>query len=502
MKFKNNSKSVIIEIICLLYVLLFVYAAINKFLDFENFQVQLGQSPLLSAFAIWVSWLVPVIEIVIALALLIPGFRSVGLLAALGLMTMFSAYIFIILHYSSFVPCSCGGILEKMSWNMHLIFNLVFVVLAGWAIILNEQTYKNTISSIKLSSISRIMLTAVSGTVIMIILFISSEDIMQHKNPFIRRYPQHPITLKKSIDLKFNSYYFAGSSNHRIYLGNHTAPLHILAIGSDLQVKESIAITFDPKEIPFKMVRVVVRQPWFYLIDGSVPAVFKGKIKDWKITGELKDIPHFTLAEPIDSTSIIFRASNKKRASHVFGIYNQKRNPKDSYNPSLLKQQIDGIFDTDGILVYDENLQRTVYVYYYRNEFIVTDKDANLVYSGNTIDTTSKAKIKVAYLNKNSTRKMSAPPLVVNAHAAVCKNLLFIHSKIPGQFQDEQLWKSAFIIDVYDLKRHTYLMSFAIYKVGDKRLKSFHVTASHLYALMDNELVVYELRDILKKEMK
>lgn len=143
MESKGSLKNIVIEVICYLYVLLFVYAAVSKLIDFENFQVQLGQSPLLSAFASWVSWLVPIAELIIAIALIIPAFRNIGLLAALFLMVMFSTYIFIILHYSSFVPCSCGGILEKMNWEMHLIFNLVFCGLAVCAIVLNESICKS-----------------------------------------------------------------------------------------------------------------------------------------------------------------------------------------------------------------------------------------------------------------------------------------------------------------------------------------------------------------------
>jgi len=121
MKLNVKIKSAILDIICQLYMLLFVYAAVSKLLDYENFSVQLGQSPLLSAFASWVSWLVPMSELFIVGLLTIPRFRNWGLLASVSMMTMFTAYIFIVLHYSSFVPCSCGGILEKMSWNLYTV---------------------------------------------------------------------------------------------------------------------------------------------------------------------------------------------------------------------------------------------------------------------------------------------------------------------------------------------------------------------------------------------
>ena len=130
MRLKIKIKEFLIEIICLLYIVLFVYAGVSKLLDFEIFQVQLGQSPLLSAFAGWVSWGVPFVELFISFLLLSSRFRLIGLYGAFGLMLMFTIYIIIILNFSSFIPCSCGGILEKMSWKTHLIFNILFVFLA------------------------------------------------------------------------------------------------------------------------------------------------------------------------------------------------------------------------------------------------------------------------------------------------------------------------------------------------------------------------------------
>ena len=52
---KNKLKSRIINFISYLYIFLFTYTAISKIIDFETFLVQLGQSPLLSAYANWVA---------------------------------------------------------------------------------------------------------------------------------------------------------------------------------------------------------------------------------------------------------------------------------------------------------------------------------------------------------------------------------------------------------------------------------------------------------------
>lgn len=500
MKLNINNRNLFIEITCLMYILLFVYAGMNKGLDFENFKIELGQSPLLSAFAEWISWTVLIVEFTIAAFLVFPKTRIRALYTGFCLMTMFTAYIFIMLNYSSYLPCSCGGILEKMSWTQHLIFNIFFVIIGGLSLWLHQNQAKT--NSRLISYPAQLFISILISSAIVIILFLSSEEIMHYKNPFLRRYPQHPITLDKEIDLKFNSYYFAGTADNRIFLGNYTDPLHIISADSGLQNRRRIKITFDPKNIPFKMVTIAIRGKYFYLKDGNVPVIFKGQIKDWKIITELKGAPKFTLAEPIDSTSIIFRSNHGINAAHVLGIFSPILSPKIKYNANLLEKQFDGIFDTDGIMVFDRKSGKIIYIYYYRNQYVVINKSLMLDYRGNTIDTITKAKIKVAYLKSKKQRKMAAPPFVVNAHTAVYGNLFFVHSKVKGRFENNKLWEQASIVDVYDLNKNSYLLSFAIYERPGKKLQSFMVTATHLYALVGNELMSYKLETIIKKEMK
>jgi uncharacterized membrane protein YphA (DoxX/SURF4 family) len=123
-------KSIIIEIICFLFILLFVYASLMKLRDVDQFVAQLQQSPLLLPFAKWVSWVIPSIELIVAALLVIRRFQLIGLIASFALMVMFTVYIGVILTFEDHVPCSCGGILSKMGWTEHLIFNLVFVLLS------------------------------------------------------------------------------------------------------------------------------------------------------------------------------------------------------------------------------------------------------------------------------------------------------------------------------------------------------------------------------------
>jgi hypothetical protein len=134
----------IIEIICALFIILFVYAALTKLLDYEKFRVQIGQSPLLTAFAGWIAWMVPVAEILISLMLVFVRLRLIGLYAAFSLMVMFTTYIICILTLSLYIPCSCGGVLEKLGWKEHLVFNIVFIMLAAIAILISYRKERPT----------------------------------------------------------------------------------------------------------------------------------------------------------------------------------------------------------------------------------------------------------------------------------------------------------------------------------------------------------------------
>ena len=113
--------------ISILCAILFIYAATSKLWDFQQFKVELGQSPVLTAYAEWVAWSVPLTEYALSVLLLIDTTRQKALFGFLGLMTMFTTYIVIVLNFSDYVPCSCGGVLENMGWTEHLVFNLFFV---------------------------------------------------------------------------------------------------------------------------------------------------------------------------------------------------------------------------------------------------------------------------------------------------------------------------------------------------------------------------------------
>ena len=505
MNIKFQTKNIIVEVICMLFVLLFVYAAISKVLDFENFQIQLAQSPLLSAYAGFVSWGVIIFELLVFLMLVFPKYRIIGLYCSFVLMVMFSMYIYIILHYSPYVPCTCGGILEKMNWREHFVFNIFFIIIGLLAILISpvkkqSNATKNVFYFEKKYRPILLITSFFLATGIMFLLFTNSENAIKFDNSFIRRFAGGTEKIYEK-DLLYNSFYFAGSANNKIYLGNRSAPLIATELDTALVSAKYHTIKVNDTAIS-KSVQLRINNSGFYLIDGNISSVFKGNTLDWKAKLVGRERLRFTQPQVIDSLRISFRTIDQSTDQSELGDLFFGNPSRVSIHSDILQKQVDGMFDVDGKLYYDYYSNRHVYVYTYRNEYVVSDSRLNLIYRSHTIDTASPAKIKVAYIKSRGVKKLAAPPQVVNKGGAICQNLLFINSNIIGRYEDRKMWNQAAIIDVYNIRDRSYVSSFYVYNINDEKLNSFYVREGILYALIGKNLTAYRLGKIITNQYK
>lgn len=124
-----QTRKITVEVIAILFIILWIYAGLSKLLDYDTFKFQLGRSPYTENITGFVAWTLPIGEIVIAFLLVIKSTRLIGLYLSFFTMLMFTGYIYAMLNYSHYVPCSCGGILSEMDWDTHLIFNIVFTII-------------------------------------------------------------------------------------------------------------------------------------------------------------------------------------------------------------------------------------------------------------------------------------------------------------------------------------------------------------------------------------
>lgn len=112
-------------------IFIFIYSGLQKIIDFENFTSIISKSPLIpTGISKQIGFLVIVIEILIVFLFFIKRFRLTAFLLSFFLLLLFEGYIILMLLYSPYLPCSCGGFIEQLSWTEHIFFNLALMVLS------------------------------------------------------------------------------------------------------------------------------------------------------------------------------------------------------------------------------------------------------------------------------------------------------------------------------------------------------------------------------------
>jgi hypothetical protein len=133
-------RKIIIEIISSLLILLFLYASVSKWLAFKTFIGEMNNQPFPNWMTPFLVWSIPFIEVLIAIGLIFEKTRVQSFYASLFLMLAFTIYtVAILLHAFKYVPCSCGGVIRKLTWPQHLFFNLFFVGISILGIILKKR---------------------------------------------------------------------------------------------------------------------------------------------------------------------------------------------------------------------------------------------------------------------------------------------------------------------------------------------------------------------------
>ena len=133
-----------IQIITLLLMTLWIYTAISKGMDMQVFRGQLLRQPIARGIVDVLVWLLPSTELAAAIFLMFVRTRWAGMLLSFCLMLLFTAYVGLaVAGYWGDIPCSCGGVLNRLGWEEHLWFNLFFTALAGAGIYLLKQQRKD-----------------------------------------------------------------------------------------------------------------------------------------------------------------------------------------------------------------------------------------------------------------------------------------------------------------------------------------------------------------------
>ncbi|KRT15925.1 hypothetical protein ASU31_10465 [Pedobacter ginsenosidimutans] len=319
-------------------------------------------------------------------------------------------------------------------------------------------------------------------------LYFYSSVAKNRKNDFVREFPPHLITADTIKSIANSDLYIAGSNGKFVYLSSKKSKNTLLRF--DLQTLDS-----DTNKIRalkdfnvYDDAEVQVESENIFLTQGFAGNIRSGMLKDLILTKTTQIFPFYSVVS-ITDTSYVIRYINKSN-KNVLAIYSTQNRLVSEKNIST--KQGDEIFSNDGILLKTPD-KRIAFVYYYSNNFIVTDQNLNESYKAKTIDTNTIAKIKVKKIRSTGDLTMSAPPLIVNKEACANNDHLFIRSGLKADNQVPEEWSNSSTIDVYNLKNGNYEFSFYLLDLGKDKLVSFKVYNKTLVALYHNVIYTFKL---------
>lgn len=143
------TKKKILFSIRILFIVLFLYTGIAKLSDYSSFLHELSQSQLLRPISKWLAVLTPSIELLIVALLLSKGRKLQGLYASFVLMLIFTVYLILLTRSNDFIPCDCGGFIEKLPSGLHILFNALLVFAASYGAYLERKIQKDGINKIQ-----------------------------------------------------------------------------------------------------------------------------------------------------------------------------------------------------------------------------------------------------------------------------------------------------------------------------------------------------------------
>ncbi|UPK68061.1 hypothetical protein [Chitinophaga filiformis] len=331
----------------------------------------------------------------------------------------------------------------------------------------------------------------IAGILIIVFLQQYARQKEGFPNGFNRTIIQGILEPPVLTGLKINSYYIIGFSNDRIYLGNHARSRQILELPYDLgHVDTSWLNIKDSVLFGWGAATIHKQGNSFYLAEGVTPCIIGFPKTDTIGTVLETGTNHFDLILPSER-SFVFRTYDTSVHRNVLAYAQYGK--RSLTIPALLKDQQDGVFSTDGMLLYDSLSARFLYIYYYRNQLMSFDNNLKNVIHGNTIDTVTRAKIQIHEIRSEHSITFSAPPLKVNKLGCTFHGLLFIYSGLRADNEMGKIAHKSSPIDVYKINDFKYLGSFYIPNYDGKGIRDMAIYNDKLVALRESEITIYNL---------
>jgi hypothetical protein len=339
------------------------------------------------------------------------------------------------------------------------------------------------------------------STLLIWLLKISAPGPNQQKNNFIRIFPPHFLQIANTLNLNNARYYIAGQTNHLIYLGNSTDQANLVGIDWLGINKYSFHIQIPNKEVSFVPdLQVNIDSPYLYINNDITGSVWRRQLanNDELLTELFTSHISNSIFLSCSGNSFAIRTFDRNLKQNILAKLSYKSTYLSKW-PLLLKNQLEGVFSSDGVLRFEPISGKFVYVYFYCNQFVCLDSNLRLQYRGQTLDTNSHVKIRVAAIPSQDETLIASPGFRENRAACISSDWIFVNSELQADNEEKKIFDQYLVIDVYGLKDGHYHFSFYLPKETGK-ISDMAIKDSILVTIQNRSLVFYTLniREIKK----
>jgi hypothetical protein len=315
-----------------------------------------------------------------------------------------------------------------------------------------------------------------------------------------------PAVLSKvaTKDVDATERYISGTANGKVFLSNLRKPFEVLEIDSMLSqstIRYIQLIGVDSFRAPHQF-RTKIDPPYFYLTNGTMALFRRGLITTLSAEPFIPDTPlsYFETMAPIGNRSLILRSYSKKQKQLELAKRTTYPRPDFAFKYGILEKQVDGLLCVAGDLHYCKALSKVVYLYTYRNEYLVMDTTLNVSHKCKTIDDITKAQLTVTHVESKNTNMANGESSVSNVRSVIDGDQLFVQSNVMSKAEIQSRFLESSAIDVYNIATGTYAYSFYIPNHGKELLRDFAVRRGYLFALYNTKLVEYKLNPHIIKQ--
>jgi len=332
---------------------------------------------------------------------------------------------------------------------------------------------------------------------VVVVLYAVSDPPFSYRQDFTRIHKLDAVEQLSALNLKSSSYYIAGVTSDQIFFGNEKDSLELLVTDMALSGLRHLRLSIvDDNKVSLKNSRIEVDSPFFYIKAGDLPGIFKGNLQQLEAKRILEHTPYFRSAVSLSENSFALmtmggEAGSKEAKNLLTTVSPDTLHKKNALIP---KGQADSYISATGTLRYSREINRLVYTYFYRNQYMVMDTSMNLLYEGNTLDTISHAQIKPVEVEKDFFT-LASTPAVVNNNSQLYGSHLFIHSNLMANNEEREVFDKVSVIDVYDVVEARYLFSFYLPDYNGKKVVSFKIWENKIVALYDHYVLTYALKE-------